>query len=276
MNHRTDTSAARWGKALVIGGGYAGLVTARVLADHFDEVTILERDPVDETTGVHPHVPQGYHAHAMLAKGSEILETLFPGLRAELQDLGAPVFDYGERLSFLQPAGFAPRCRTGVRIQTFTRDELERSLRRRVLALPGITLLPAAWCEGLVTGRPGTVTQVTYRTSGSEEPTGQDADLVVDASGRSSGLERWLDGLGVPVPPKRVVKAKITYASTSFGRPADLDYDGAYQMTFAPGIPRGGVILGVEQGRWMCSLFGFEEQAPPVDEQGYLDFARSL
>jgi len=94
MDHRTGTSAARWGKAVVIGGGYAGLVTARVLADHFDEVTILERDPVDETTGVHPHVPQGYHAHAMLAKGSEILETLFPGLRAELQDLGAPVFDY--------------------------------------------------------------------------------------------------------------------------------------------------------------------------------------
>lgn len=99
---------------MVIGGGYAGLVTARVLSDYFGEVVILERDPVDDETGVHPHTPQAHHAHAMLAKGAEILETLFPGLRAELRDLGAPVFDYGERISFLQPAGFArgagPEC----------------------------------------------------------------------------------------------------------------------------------------------------------------------
>ncbi|MFE0171173.1 NAD(P)/FAD-dependent oxidoreductase [Streptomyces sp. NPDC059002] len=268
----------RWGRAVVIGGGHAGLVTARVLAAHFDEVVILERDLVDAETGVHPHVPQGHHAHGMLAKGTETLEKYFPGLRAELQEQGAPVYDYGEGISFLLPSGLAPRDRTGVRIQSFTRDELERCLRRRVLKLPEVTLLPATRCEGLLKERPGTVTGVQYRSEGSEELTTLDADLVVDAAGRSSALPDWLDTLGVRVPAPREVKAKVTYTSMIFDRPPDMpvDFHIAYQMTSAPDVARGGVILAVERDRWTCSLIGYGDQLPPKDDAGFLEFAKSL
>ncbi|MDJ0385187.1 NAD(P)-binding protein [Streptomyces sp. G-G2] len=286
MGNRTRTRGDRWGTAVVVGGGHAGLVTARVLADHFREVVVLERDPVDADTGVHPHAPQGYHAHAVLAKGSQVLEALFPGLRAELEEIGAPVFDYGERIDFLLPAGLAPRGPTGVRVQSFTRDALERRLRRRVMALPEVRILSGAHCEGLAPGRPGSVGLVRYRVSGGDgaaegvtgEVTELAADLVVDASGRAGGLDGRLAGLGVPAPGKRVVKAKITYTSMSFDRPEKnpADFDVAYQMTFAPGIARGGVILAVEHGRWMCSLFGYGDQVPPTDDAGYLDFARGL
>lgn len=259
-------SADRWGKAVVIGGGHAGLVVARVLTDYFREVVILERDPVDEDTGAHPHTPQAHHAHAMLAKGAEVLERFFPGLRAELHDLGAPVFDYGERISFLQPAGFAPRSRTGVLIQSFTRPELERRLRRRVLALPGVTLLASARCEGLVMDRPGIVSQVVYRQDGSGEPARLQADLVVDASGRSSGLDRWLGDLGLPVPGQRVVKAKITYTSTNFARPEQdgADFDIAYQMMFAPDVPREGSSWRSSgtAGRARCSVSATRRRRP--------------
>ena len=37
--------------AVVIGASMAGLATARVLADHFDAVTVLDRDPLPEGTG---------------------------------------------------------------------------------------------------------------------------------------------------------------------------------------------------------------------------------
>jgi 2-polyprenyl-6-methoxyphenol hydroxylase-like FAD-dependent oxidoreductase len=270
--------SGKWGKAVVIGGGYAGLVTARVLTDHFSEVVILEQGLVDKHTGTHPNAPQGYHAHVMLAKGGEILEKYFPGLRAELQEIGAPVFDYGERISLLLPAGFAPRSRTGVEVQAFTRDELERRLRGKVLALPEVTLLPSARCDGLRRNSSGRVNQVLYRLEGDEHPTEMEADLVVAASGRSSPLDSWLTEMGLSVPKKRVVKAKITYTSMSFDRSEKNhpDFNVAYQMTFAPHISRGGVILAVERNRWMCSLIGSGDQVPPAEDSAYLDFARSL
>ena len=279
-----------WRRAVVIGGGFAGLVTARVLADFFTEVIILEQDPLDADSGVHPHAPQGYHAHAVLAKGGQILEELFPGLRAQLQAAGAPVFDYGRGINFLLPVGYAPRTDTGVQVQTVTRDELERTVRRRVLALPQVTLQDASRCLGLVVGPRRRVTGVScVRVSGNagstasraaldNPPADLDADLVVDASGRSSALPAWLARHHLPVPAKRVVKAKITYTSVSFARGAEPepDFTVAYQMTFAPDIPRGGVVLAVERDRWMCSLFGFDEHVPPTDDAGYLQFARSL
>ncbi|MEU8761460.1 FAD-dependent monooxygenase [Streptomyces sp. NPDC048659] len=274
------TKHQRWGRAAVVGGSYAGLVTARVLADFFDEVVVLERDPVDAGTGSHPGAPQGYHAHAMLAKGGEVLEKLFPGLRRELSEAGAPVFDYGEGMDFLQPAGTAPRARTGVEIQTFTRDGLERRLRARVLALPRVTLMSATSCTGLLRDGRGRVTGLSYRPAGgegTEPPAELAADLVVDASGRSSALEKWLGDLGVSVPPMRTVKAKVTYTSMNFDRPEQghPDYFVAYEMLFAPKIARAGVLLAVEGGRWTCSLFGFQQQ-PPTDDAGYLEFAHSL
>ncbi|MEU2390303.1 FAD-dependent monooxygenase [Streptomyces sp. NPDC007369] len=266
----------RSGTAVVVGGSYAGLVAARVLADFHEEVVLVERDPMDGDTGTHPSAPQGHHAHAMLAKGGEVLEGLFPGLRQELRDAGAPVFDYGEGIDFLLPTGTAPRSRTGVVIQTFTRDELERRLRRRVLALPQVSLLHSTRCEGLLRDPSGRVNGVRCEGPGGT-PAEITADLVVDASGRTSKLEEWLRAIGVRVPAKRVVKAKVTYTSMNFPRARDgsPDFHIAYQMLSAPDVPRAGVLLAVERDRWTCSLFGFQDE-PPTDDSGYLDFARSL
>jgi hypothetical protein len=41
-------------QAVVIGGSLAGLMTARVLADHFDTVTILERDCIESGPMLRP------------------------------------------------------------------------------------------------------------------------------------------------------------------------------------------------------------------------------
>ncbi|MEU3910201.1 FAD-dependent monooxygenase [Streptomyces sp. NPDC029721] len=279
-NAGTGTSAATpgspaWGRAVVIGGGYAGLLAARVLADHFAEVLVLERDAVDRTTGAHPSAPQSYHAHAMLARGAETLELLFPGLRAELEQLGAPVYDYGERISFLLPTGHAVRATTGVRIQSFTRDELERRIRGRVFDLARVQVLGGARVLSLGRGPGDRIEKVRYHAGkgGEQEAT---ADLVVDASGRTTSIDDWLSRIGLPLSQKSTVKAKITYTTMVFDRtPEPKDYDLAYQMTFAPSVRRGGAMLAVEHGRWVCSLFGFE-QHPPADPDGFLDYARSL
>lgn len=55
--------------AVVLGGSLAGLLAARILADHFDKVTILERDAYFETTEVRKGIPQANHVHGLLLRG---------------------------------------------------------------------------------------------------------------------------------------------------------------------------------------------------------------
>ncbi|MGH3917272.1 MAG: hypothetical protein ACRDTC_28250 [Pseudonocardiaceae bacterium] len=75
-------AGSRWGHAVVVGGAHAGLLAAHALAEHFERVTVCERDPIEEETEFHPGVPQARHPHVVLARGAELLEARFPGLRA--------------------------------------------------------------------------------------------------------------------------------------------------------------------------------------------------
>ena len=59
--------------AVVIGGSLAGLMTARVLADHFDAVTVLERDPIEPQPTLHKSIPQGNHLHRLLLGGQQVM-----------------------------------------------------------------------------------------------------------------------------------------------------------------------------------------------------------
>ena len=43
--------------AMVIGGSLAGLMTARVLADYFESVTVLERDHIESKATLHKSIP---------------------------------------------------------------------------------------------------------------------------------------------------------------------------------------------------------------------------
>ena len=67
----------------------AGLLTARVLADRVDHVSIVERDELPDTAGDRKGVPQGRHAHGLLPAGERVLRDLFPGMLDELIAAGA-------------------------------------------------------------------------------------------------------------------------------------------------------------------------------------------
>lgn len=53
--------------AAVLGASMAGMMGARVLADAYERVTVLERDQLPESGEPRKGVPQGRHAHALLA-----------------------------------------------------------------------------------------------------------------------------------------------------------------------------------------------------------------
>mgnify|MGYP001770913637 CR=1 FL=1 len=55
--------------AVVIGASMGGLLAARALADHYERVTVLERDTFPEVGMNRKGVLQGYHAHSLLSIG---------------------------------------------------------------------------------------------------------------------------------------------------------------------------------------------------------------
>jgi 2-polyprenyl-6-methoxyphenol hydroxylase-like FAD-dependent oxidoreductase len=71
-----------------VGGGLTGLLAARVLADHFERVSIVDRDRFPDRPTFRAGVPQSRHIHTRLMRGRQILEQLFPGLGAELATRG--------------------------------------------------------------------------------------------------------------------------------------------------------------------------------------------
>src|SRR5262245_18143137 len=91
MRQSTLAETVRLGarRAVVIGAGMAGLVAARVLSDHFDEVLLVERDRLNDEAEPRPGVPQAHQPHVLLRRGEEVLSDLFPDLVSALIAGGA-------------------------------------------------------------------------------------------------------------------------------------------------------------------------------------------
>jgi flavin-dependent dehydrogenase len=57
------------GHAVVLGVSMAGLLTARVLADAYTGVTVIERDDLPLDVAHRRGVPQGLHLHGLQPRG---------------------------------------------------------------------------------------------------------------------------------------------------------------------------------------------------------------
>ncbi|BCI51372.1 hypothetical protein NIIDNTM18_06500 [Mycolicibacterium litorale] len=97
--------------AVVCGASMAGLLAARVLTDHYDRVTVVERDVLTDEAVARKGVPQGCQPHALLARCAQILDELFPGYLDELVEAGAHRWDDGDLSKF--DISFAGRCSNG-------------------------------------------------------------------------------------------------------------------------------------------------------------------
>lgn len=263
------------GTAIIIGGSMAGLLAARVLADSFAQVTILERDALPDMAVARRGVPQGQHAHALLGRGQAILEELFPGLTQVLVNEGAPL-GYGRYFSgggYLCPV---PNMQPSLYV---SRPFLETAVRSRVLALPNVHLVEQCDVLGWTTDEAGvriTGVRLIRRQAGSATVT-LPADLVMDASGRGSRTPAWLESLGYPKPEVELVEVDMSYASRFYERrPGDLDSNMGIVVAPTPTNKRACGMLAQEDDRWIVTLAGYFGDHPPTDEQGYLAFASRL
>ena len=89
----------RLGKhAIVVGGSIGGLLTARVLLEHFEQVTIIERDSFSTNYEPRKGVPQGRNVHVIFGGGVRVINRLFPGFFDELAKTGSVVCDFAKDL----------------------------------------------------------------------------------------------------------------------------------------------------------------------------------
>ncbi|MBO0874939.1 MAG: FAD-dependent monooxygenase [Pseudonocardia sp.] len=256
--------------AVVLGASMSGLLTARVLADFYDTVTLVERDLLPVGYVNRRGVPQGRHVHALLAGGADIMEELFPGLLDELEHDGTPVFDADLAHTYLSFLGHL-LCRTGRsayprRTYVPSRPFLEGHVRRRLRALANVTVLDGHDIAGVTTTAAQdrvTGARVADRRSGDEKTV--TADLVVDATGRGSRTPAWLERLGYGRPAEEQVVVKVAYVSQLLRIPAGTMKEKAYLLGACPGRPTGMALFGCENDTWMFTVAAVAGVAPPDD-----------
>ena len=187
-------------RIVTVGGSIGGLATALVLSARGHDVTVLERDADPVPAGPHEAwhgwprrgVPHLRGTHVFNARGLHVLRDHLPNVLTELERAGArqvPV------------PGSAPDGTAAFNRLVCRRTTYEMALRTVALRQPSIRFEPATTVVELLGGArvaPAIPHVVGVRTSdGRAFP----ADLVVDTSGRTSAVARWLAAVGAVVPP---------------------------------------------------------------------------
>jgi 2-polyprenyl-6-methoxyphenol hydroxylase-like FAD-dependent oxidoreductase len=267
------------GHAIVTGGSISGLIAARVLSDYFDRVTILERDDIENRPVIHKSVPQGNHLHALLNGGQQALSALYPGFTDDLRRLGANRVMLGRDVAWYLPDGKAYSPSGSLR-EPFdvdldghcaSRGLIEYAIRRRTQEVPRIRI---------ETGK--TVRELIFREGrvyGVRCDNGQlfEAEMVIDATGRTSHAPQWLTAVGCPAPRQTTIGVDTAYSTANFRAPDWYDGESLVFITGpAPTYSRRGYIIRIENGALLVSLIGRFGDYPPTDREAFLGFAREL
>jgi 2-polyprenyl-6-methoxyphenol hydroxylase-like FAD-dependent oxidoreductase len=259
--------------AIVIGGSIAGLSAARILSDHFSQVTILERDELPTDAQARKGVPQGRHAHVLLGGGARALARLFPGIMDELVAGGAEPIEFN-RGHWHQAGGYRARSLVERSVVSATRPFLEEGIRRRVAERPDVRILTGMVVETLVYGG-GRVHGVrAFDGTSSRELL---ADLVVDCSGRGSRAPLWMEEIGYRPPEVVEVRCDVRYG-TAVLRRRDGDLDGSFAVVIEspPDGKHVAFLLPVEGDRWMVTVAASFGAEAPTDPESFVSIAAGL
>ncbi|HTD16941.1 MAG TPA: FAD-dependent oxidoreductase, partial [Chthoniobacterales bacterium] len=279
MRQETASKSFNLGdRAIVVGGGIAGLSAARVLSDRFHQVVILDRDELPDSATPRPGVPQGKHPHGLLAGGLNALEQLFPGFGNELTRAGAVPIDRGSDILFELP-GQDPWPRIEIHHPTYslTRPLLELTLRNQVARLTNVKVRGGCRVLNIIAEpRTGAATDICFRTPEDKLET-LHADLIIDASGNGSLTLEFLKATRRRLPDETSIGVNMHYASTLLEHVEIKDnYKSAYTLPDAPEESQGGLLMPAENRTYQLVLIGRGEHVPPIKENEFRSFAKML
>jgi 2-polyprenyl-6-methoxyphenol hydroxylase-like FAD-dependent oxidoreductase len=258
-----------------------GMLAARVLADHYDEVIVVERDELPVEATPRRGVPQGRQGHALHSRGSDAFEQLFPGLLAEFAESGATVLDNRDLSRYqVYLHGHRVKSSTVVR-QPFTtylasRPFVEMHIRRRVFGIPNVKVLDAHDVVEIIASTPARITGVRVANRHSGERDVLEADMVVDALGRAGRTPALLESLGYGRPEEDRLTVNVNYVSQLVRLPAGMVDKGLILIGGVPERPTGGSLMAYEHDTWMVTLAGYAGFEPPADPAGMQHYAAAM
>lgn len=267
---------------MVLGASMGGLLAARVLADFYNKVTVVERDILPADPVNRRGVPQGRLIHACLARLTQVLDELFPGIRADLLSQGASTWDDGDFAKLDWSFAGHRLVRSGrsadaPQILSPSRPILEWNVRQRVQAMPNVTFREGHDVVGL-TATPDRrrVTGVRLVDRTCDQETTVVADLVIDATGRGSRTPLFLEQLGYQRPIEDEVKVQLAYACQLVRIPPGVIKEHMIAHFPKPGRPRMLAIIGYENNTYMVGAGTMAGVEPPRDYDEILSYAAEL
>ncbi|TDQ41426.1 NAD(P)/FAD-dependent oxidoreductase [Aureibacillus halotolerans] len=243
-NANFTASTGKTDRAIVIGGGIAGLLAAKVLSEYYNEVLIVDRDAFPDKPENRPGTPQAYHNHRLSPRGSLIFSRYFPGFIDDLLTNGAPSAQ-GESNLMIHQDGSKVLVGQGKEAK-FSRALLEWVIRKQVQVIPHIQFLEKKDVLSLQTSPDRTaVTGVLIQERGATDRLKHTltADLVVDTSGRFSKTVRWLTEVGYDVPKPELLKVALGYSTRQYKVPSGQKLP--WDVIRLEGVPSTGAYSGV-------------------------------
>lgn len=266
--------------AVVLGAGMAGLLAARVLSEFYDEVTVVERDRLPDSSIQRRGIPQGRHLHSFLSRGCQLLDQFFPGILDELVDSGAHAVDDGDLSRVYTRLGAFGMNRSekfadpaAMVFYLASRPFVEFHVRRRVADLHNVKIVdhhdvtaPTVITRDRING-----VLLVRRDTG--ERTTLEADLVVDAMGRAARTPAFLESLGYGRPAEELSVANWAYSSQLLRIPDGAITEKMLLIESGNGLPRAGLVA-YEHDTWILTVGRrAAEDDPPTDLAGMLALA---
>lgn len=262
-------------KAVVIGGGIAGLLCARVLSDVSKEVTVFEKENLPADFSARKGVSQGFHNHTLLDSGRRILDEYFPGFSEELIKLGNKKVDQTAGLKWFHHGVWKYRKPTDLPMNIQSRWHLEGLVRKHIKKIDNISIQKAKIKDVLI---------VNDRIDAvlTDDNKEVKADIVMDCSGPASQLKKWLPQHGYACPPELRIKIDLKYSSFLYKRDPDAKYDWEALAIYpeAPMGHRSGVVFpvidAVHGPCWLVTAVGRNGEFAGSSHEEFLEFMKNL
>jgi hypothetical protein len=209
-------------RLIVVGGSIGGLIAARVLSDHFAEVTIVEWGGLPDSSGPRRGVPQSVHLHGLTLGGRLALDQIYgnDSFTTLMRDVGAAYLDFYKHQAVLLPEGWLRCVPSDVEVVCGSRSFMEHVIRTLTRMVPNISFRTGQAVGLRPSADSKRVTEVrVLAESGADEVL--HAELVVDATGRGSRASKWIDELGYRAPEESIVEPFLGYATVYCRIPDD-------------------------------------------------------